>query len=102
MEDYQNNNPTQGPTIIINQQSSKSNGLGTAGFVLALLGLIFWWVPVLGWVLLGLGFLFSFIGVFKAPRGLAIAGLILSLIDIVILIVVVAVLGGLAAFSSAL
>lgn len=42
----------QGQTIIINQPAEKkSNGVGTAGFVLALLGLIFSWVPVLGWIL---------------------------------------------------
>ena len=42
----------EGQTIIINQQERRStNGLGTAGFILALLGLIFSWVPGLGWVL---------------------------------------------------
>ena len=41
----------EGQTIIINQQERRStNGLGTAGFILALLGLIFSWVPGLGWV----------------------------------------------------
>ena len=40
----------EGQTIIINQQERRStNGLGTAGFILALLGLIFNWVPGLGW-----------------------------------------------------
>ena len=46
----------EGQTIIINQQERRStNGLGTAGFILALLGLIFNWVPGLGWVLWALG-----------------------------------------------
>ena len=65
----------------------KRNGLGTAGFVLALLGLIFCWVPVLNWILWFLGVLFSFIGVFKKPRGLSIAGMIISFIGIIIIIV---------------
>ena len=61
----------------------KSNGLGTAGFVLALVGFILGIIPVLnfvGWICLVLGFIFSLIGVFKQPKGLAIAGLIISLI----------------------
>ena len=59
----------QGQTIIINQPAAKkSNGIGTAGFVSALLGLIFSWVPVLGWFLWALALIFSLIGVFRTPR----------------------------------
>lgn len=72
----------------------KSNGLGTAGFVLALLGVILCWIPVLNWILWLLGLIFSFIGVFKKPKGLAITGLVLSFISIIIII---AVLGAVAA-----
>lgn len=73
-------------TIIIREESRKSNGLGTAGFVLALLALLGCWVPVLNWILWLLGFIFSFIGIFKSPRGLAIAGLRISLVDLIPLI----------------
>jgi len=76
---------SQGQTVIINQQS-KSNGIGTAGFVLALIGLFIGSVPFAGWLIWFLGFLFSFIGVFKTPRGLSIAGLIISLIGIILII----------------
>lgn len=72
--------------IIINQTERKGNGLGTAGFVLALLGLVFCWVPVLDWILWILGLIFSFIGVFRAPRGLAIAGLVISFIGVIVII----------------
>ena len=72
----------------------KSNGIGTAGFVLALLGVILCWIPVLNWILWLLGLIFSFIGVFKKPKGLAITGLVLSFISIIIII---AVLGAVAA-----
>ena len=75
-----------GHTTIIIQQP-KSNGLGTAGFVLALIGLLFSWVPVFGWIVWFLGGLFSFCGLFKAPRGLAIAGLIISFLGLIIMIV---------------
>ena len=66
----------------------KSNGIGVAGFVLALIAVFLGWIPILGWVLWFLGALLSFIGVFKQPRGLAIAGLIISFIGIILLLVV--------------
>lgn len=69
-------------TVIIREQRYKSNGLGTAGFILALLGLLLAWVPVLGWILWLVGAILSVIGVFKSPRGLAITGIILSLITL--------------------
>jgi len=86
--DYQNESGTAGQTIIVNQVEKKSNGTGTAGFVLALIALFLGWVPVLGWILWLLGLILSFAGVFKEPKGLAIAGLVISLIGIILLIVV--------------
>ncbi len=63
----------EGQTIIINQQERRStNGLGTAGFILALLGLIF-----------------SFVGIFRTPRSLAVAGLVISCIALIVLIILV-------------
>jgi len=98
MSEFTNNEqsaPNQ--TIIINQPSAKkSNGLGTAGFVLALNGLVLCWVPVVGWVVWAEGFIFSLIGVFKAPRGLAIAGLIISGIGLIAISIITAM------FASAL
>ena len=86
----------EGQTIIINQQARRStNGLGTAGFILALLGLIFNWVPGLGWVLWALGLIFSFVGIFRTPRGLAIAGLVISCIALIVLIILVSAIASL-------
>lgn len=80
--------PQQQPQqIVINNVVEKKNGLGTAGFVLALLALIFCWVPVVDWILWLLGAIFSFIGVFKAPRGLAITGLVISFIGVIIMVI---------------
>ncbi|MDR2148925.1 MAG: hypothetical protein LBE91_20990 [Tannerella sp.] len=82
--------PVQNPTYIINQQPVKeTNGIGTAGFVLALIALFLSWVPVLDWIVWALGLIFSFIGVFRKPKGLAIAGLIISLIVVIIIVAVV-------------
>jgi hypothetical protein len=83
------------PVIIV--QEKKSNGIGTAGFVLALLGLILCWVPVVDWILWVLGVILSIIGCFKEPRGLAIAGVVISFIGLIAIILLVGALA--AAFS---
>lgn len=80
-------------TVIVQQIARESNGVGTAGFVLALISLLFSWLPGIGWVVWFLGFLLSFIGMFKSPRGLAIAGFLISIIDLIIL---VSIIGGIA------
>lgn len=81
-----------------NNAMPQKNGMGTAGFVLALLGLIFCWVPVLDWILWILGLIFSIIGVCRKPKGLAIAGLIISCLYIVLVTVVIGAIFGAAAF----
>jgi hypothetical protein len=86
------------------QQSTErpSNGLGTAGFVLGLIGLLFSFIPVIGmiaWPLVILGVIFSAIGISKANKGratnkgLAIAGLVVSVVGLAMCILWVAVLG---------
>ena len=81
--------------MIINQ--TESNGIGTAGFVLALIAIFLGWVPVLGWIIWLLGLIFSAVGLTRQPKGLAIAGLVISLVGIVMLIAVFgAILGAFA------
>ena len=93
--DTQNPQNQTGQTIIINQTDRKSNSIGTSGFVLAIIALFLGWVPFLGWILWLLGLILSFVGVFKEPKGLSIAGLVISLIGIILLITVFgAILGG--------
>lgn len=82
-------------TVIV--ERSRSNGLGTAGFVFALLSFFFCWAPFINFVLWFLGALFSFIGLFKRPRGLAITGFIMSFIGIIILVTFFGAIIGLAA-----
>lgn len=79
--------PSQSPLQVTHVfvEGGRSNGMGVAGFVLALLSFLFSWIPLVNFVdiiLWPLGFIFSFIGLFKSPRGLAITGLILSLLSI--------------------
>ena len=71
-------------TVIV--EESPSNGIGVAGFVIALVGLFFFWLPLINILFLLFGFVFSVAGVFKAPRDMAIAGLVLSLIDFLIIL----------------
>lgn len=71
-------------TVVV--EGGHSNSMGIAGFIIALLGLVFCWVPIVDLILWFLGFVFSLVGLFKAPRGMAIAGLALSLIIIIIII----------------
>lgn len=76
---------------------SQGNGMGVAGFVTGLLGLIFFWVPFLGLVLALVGVSLSGVGVARgkrlnAPTGLAIAGLVLSIIALIPAVFVVVAL----------
>lgn len=85
------------------QQAAKpSNGLGTAGFVIGLIGLVLSFIPLIGvvaWPLVILGVIFSAVGVAKASKGratnkgLAIAGLVVSVIGLVICILQAAIWG---------
>ncbi|GAA1334170.1 hypothetical protein GCM10009660_11310 [Catellatospora bangladeshensis] len=69
------------------------NGLGVAGFVLGLLGLLFSFLPVIGlvaWPLVVLGLVLGALGVARARRGraankgLAVAGVVLSAAGLVV------------------
>ena len=93
---YPNN---QQVSVINNIQQAKSNGIGTAGFVFALISFLFCWAPGVRWVVWFLGAIFSIIGCFKEPRGLAIAGTVISSIDIIVLI---SIIGAIAGTASAL
>ena len=87
----------QGQTVIINQTVKKSNGIGTAGFVLSIINIFFGWVPGLGTMIGVIGLVLSFFGMFKSPRGLAITGFIISTLSLWIWILF---LGGVASALS--
>lgn len=84
----QRSNQNSNQTVIFQQEPRQTNGIGTAGFVLALLAIFLFWVPVLDFILWILGLIFSFVGVFRQPKGLAIAGLVLSFIVIILILFV--------------
>lgn len=73
-----------------------SNGMGVTSLVLGIIGLLFSFVPVIGviaWPLVILGIIFSAVGLNKAAKGratnkgLAITGLVVSIIGLIICIV---------------
>ncbi len=81
-------------TIQIQQEGN--NGIGTAGFILALVALVFGWIPVLGQIAWLLGLIFSAVGISKANKvnkgkGLSIAGLIISLAGLILTIILFSV-----------
>lgn len=79
---------TSGQTIVIQQEVVKKNGLGTAGFILALIAIFIGWIPIIGWIVWLLGLILSAAGMSKKPKGLATAGLVISLIGVVILLLI--------------
>ena len=69
-------------------QREQTNGMGIAGFVLSAMASLGCGVAYVSGPLWLLGLVFSIIGLNRKPRGLAIAGLIISLVGIVIGIVI--------------
>lgn len=82
-----------GPPAVVVGQPQQSNGLGVAGFVISLIGLL-----LCGGFLCPLGLLLSFIAMFKEPRGMAVAGFLIGLLGtgVSILIVVLYVFAAVA------
>jgi len=79
--------PQPNPPVTHVHVDHPSNGLGVAGFVLAILGLL-----TCG-LLAPLGLLLSFFGLFKRPRGLALAGFLVSIIACIPALLIVLVFG---------
>lgn len=67
-------------------EQPKSNVLGISGFVISILSFLFGWFPIFGWLLWIVGLGLSIAGAFKTPRGLAVAGIIISVITIALYI----------------
>lgn len=76
-----------GPSVPVNmvtqpQEIRRSNGMGIAGLVLGISGIVLFWIPYFGAFLAILGLLFSIIGLAKknVNKSTAIVGLILSIV----------------------
>lgn len=80
--------PAPQPWQPYGQQQRRSNSMGTVGFIFALVSIFCGWIPIAGWIVWLVGAVFSFIGLFSRPRGLAIAGVIISLVLIPLIVTV--------------
>lgn len=81
------------PTYPPQPVTQPRNGVGTAGFVLGLVGLLFSFIPIVGvvaWPLVILGLVLSLVGLARANKGvatnkgLAIAGAVLSALGLLV------------------
>ena len=83
---YPQSYPQPTPTPVA-PRGRKKNGMGTAGFVLSLISLALCWLPVFNVILFLLGLAFSIVGVSLRNRkkGLAIAGLAISVVVLICL-----------------
>ncbi len=73
------------------------NGLGLAGFIVALVGLVFCWIPFLGQILLSVGGTLALIGLIlgivkKKKLTLAIIGLVISCVGFIVAAILFTVL----------
>jgi len=75
------------------QQLPEKNNMGLAGFILSIVAIILSWVPFVGWLCWLLGLVLSIVGLFKKPKGFAIAGLIISLLGLILMVVLLGALG---------
>ena len=93
--DYQGTSPVTNVYVnaIQPQVARSKNGPGVAGLVLSIIGLVLCWVPIADFIIWFLGFLFSFIGMFKRPKGAAIAGMIVSIVSLAVIIFLYAIIG---------
>jgi len=75
----------------------KQKGISIAGMVLGICSIVFIWVPILDWILAIVGLILSIVALSKIKKepakydgkGMAIAGLVTSIIALVILVVFV-------------
>lgn len=75
--------------MVLTQVPRQSNPAGTSGFIIALLALVFSFIPLVGviaWILAPIGLCLSIVGMFKSPQGLAVAGTVISSIALIICI----------------
>lgn len=81
---------------IVTTVAPPSNGMGTAAMVLGIVSIILAFIPLIGfiaWITSPLALIFGLIGLTKAPRGGAIAGVVLGGVAFLVCMVWAAALG---------
>jgi len=64
----------------------ETNSMGLSGFILSIVAFLLFWTPIIGGILWILGLVFSCVGLAKRPKKFAIAGLIISLVGLLVFI----------------
>lgn len=82
-----NDQKTENQKQSIKAKQNESNGIGSAGFVFALISIFIAWITFLGWIIWLLGFSLSWAGIYKKRNKLAIAGLVISILVLIFYIV---------------
>lgn len=77
--------------VYADQEKTETNGMGIAGFILSIITFFLWWIPFIGIILWILSLTFSIIGLSKQPKGLSIAGLVISCVIFIPLIVLLVI-----------
>ncbi len=90
------NNQNGASHVVINNVVVEKNSIGLAGLIVAIVGFFLSWIPVLGWIVWLVGLALSIGGLFRNPKGTAIAGLIISFLDFILLIILVTLIAGVA------
>lgn len=80
---------------------AKNSPMALTGFILALSGLFLFWIPYIGWLLPIAGLIFSIVGTSQVKKsggaytgkGLAVAGIIISSVALLIMILVIVIAG---------
>ncbi|QQU03614.1 hypothetical protein [Myroides odoratus] len=89
--------PTNGgyqtPPPPLYQPAIEKNPIGLTGFILSIVAIVLSWLPIIGWLCWLVGLVLSIVGLFRRPKGFAIAGLIISLIGFVIMFILLGLLG---------
>lgn len=60
------------------------NGLAIAGMVVGICGLLFCWIPFLGFLITLTGLILSAFGMKSRARGMAVAGLVTSIVGLLV------------------
>ena len=67
------------------------NAIGLVGFIASLVALFIAWIPFIGQFVWLVGIVMSIVGITKKPKGFAIAGLIISVIGVILLVLIMIV-----------
>lgn len=73
--------------IMIDRTAKGDNIIGYLGFIFSLIALSFCWISIIGLILWSIGFILSLWGIFKSPRIASITGIIISLLNIVLIVI---------------